>query len=448
MGACSQDLVYVSSDNTVTVLLGAFQEKTEVKMEPELQVECKRGEETGETEPPVPPDLLHDLCYLDRVSDLQVFETQLSVSSLVCSECSVLLATMYHVIMLTKAGDRYTQRTLISSEEVVLSVGFGDEGRVCILTESKFTQGCVEGDMFLISSTLDIEGMWRTVPVNRAVVLPYRDQIFIIVEASAVHFLSEDDHRLPLTVPTEYLEFTEHFLDVHYLADKLYLVSTNYLLVYAICEGPCLVLERQVSHNVTNAGSAQFYRIAASPGDIHFSVLSHEKCSLFQLSDLAVSEHITMILPYQHLLPNTLSLDILLRPSYLALPPDHRNTVTRRVQSGASCALVHPTCPDCWFLLTETKDLFVFGEHSTAESRRRWEGWISGVACDPGYWVKTEKVDLCYRSFLSRGLVVRGEVRREREAGGIAEVQLGRDAVLDKVDDKYATSLIDSWNWS
>ena len=472
-----RDLVYVSSNNTVTVLLNVLESR-----DPE-QCVARTCEKT---------EIAREVAILPNVADVQVFETQLSVCGIsVGSDTFVILRTMYHVILLRKINGKYELELLHDSKEHILSVIEGHDRNIYILTTSTvlvWREG--EG----ITPLLDISGQWRVSPVERATFLQYK-QWFVVVEPSAIHFINETDHHMVCTIPTDYLDFTEKFLNVDVMEDKLVAVTSNYLLVYDIsveASRISLDMELKLSHNVADAHFAQFYPqlknepVAASSSNLikfRFAVFSDIKCSFFTSEDRPDTDFITFLIPYKFVNMKRIERHVLDKSNYLNMTVDKRNNITQRINSGI-CGAFFSLRNNSHFLLNKHKDLFSDGPfiNEPVGNEQSWNSWLSSISLEDQYWVDNHPVgDKAYSFLLNDGrhaiktqtLEVqigehlrgrRGKKKREgasevretvdSEEGSLPDavlhrpVPLTRDPVFEGVQDKYVNFLLDAWDWS
>ena len=493
------DLVYVSSDNTLTILHSAclkgekcetaeFSDmeisftlpgdtQTDVSSEQTIRDDMrgmsddvikhtpKSSREISETDTqtsssipdcsstvttPERSDLAREVSLLPTVSHIQVFETQLAVAGVHSNgHKHCIVHTMYHVFVFTKTcAHVYTQRTLYTSPDHVLSVVMAPDNIVHILTVSRVVTcqiKCQEGvtnDPNEITSQVDVSDLWRVNPAGRAVFGLYRDEWFVVVEPSAIHFLTESQHVTPCTVPTDFLEYTEKFLSFLCVEEEMIVVSTSYLLVFSISQQCELTLQRQLSHNVTDAYCAQFYPTCAGneTEGLMFSVISDSKCSFFNINDCPTSEYVTSIVPYKVTKLRSIELQVLDKSCYLSLSVDKRNCVTRRINSGFSGAFTDRS--KYHFILNEHKDLFcsydtIFKE---LDSDNTWNDWLSVMTFDREYWTESVCLDIFYKNLLGTGLKLTKSTNKKK-------CDVPRDPLLNQVEDKYTRSLVDTWEW-
>ena len=472
IAAVGCDLIYVSSENSVTVLLGALNCKTEVKRE-EVLVKT-------EPESKVHPDkseLAKDVVLMPAVSDIQVFQTQLSVMGISeGSDNSVILHTMYHVILLRKTDNKYQEETLYTSEEHILSAMAGEGGCLYIVTVSALLE---RTDKKEISPLLDLSDLWRVHPVDRVTFTLYKDW-FVIAEPSAVHFLNETEQHTVCTVPNDHIEYTERFLSITVSGDDMIVVSSSYVLVYSICIPICLEvslpnlltleLKFKLSHNVGDAHSAQFY--PSQTNSIKFSVFSDLKCSFFSLEDKPRDcGLVTFLLPYSHVMVKSLCMSVLEKSSYLDLAVDKRNFVTRRISSGV-CGAHCSDMGGLHFILNKHNDLFYNAPQLTdpSERERLWSSWFVIVTPEEQFWIDTHSADGAYTALLNKGRIA-SNTRTLQKPGSritasksdqvrslvdesvdsevpLSSLVLSRDSVFEGVDDKYVNLLLDNWDWS
>ena len=470
IAAAGSDVIYVSSENSVTVLLGALECKTEIEGE---VVHIKTESEEAVSNK---TELAKDVVLIPAVSDIQVFQTQLSVMGVsVGSDNTFILHTMYHVILLRKTDDKYEEEILYTSEEHILSAIEGESGVIYIVTVSTLLQRKGEE----ITPLLDLSDLWRVQPIERITFTQYKEW-FVIAEPSAVHFLNETEQHTACTVPNEHLEYTERFFSVAVSGDDLVVVSSSYVLVYSICIPTCLEvslpnllnleLKLKLSHNVEDAHSAQFY--PSQTDCVKFSVFSDLKCSFFNLEDKPRDcSLVTFLLPYNHVKLKSLCMSVLEKPSYLDLAVDKRNFVTKRINSGL-CGAYYSDLGGKHLILNKHKDLFYNAPEISDASEREelWSAWLGSVMAEDQFWIENFSADTAYSSLLTEGRVVsqtrtlgartnrcnasrsdqiKSAVEESVEAGvQPSNLVLSRDPVLEGVDDKYVNFLLDNWDWS
>ena len=476
------DLVYASSDNTLTILHSALvsavkceeSSKTSDVGPGEARISSVDGQTahaTRETsdlnehaacvvdqlidEPPLRSDLAHQVCLLPSVTDIQVFETQLAVSGIYSVGDNLIVHTMYHVFCFSKSDSKYTQHLLYSSQDHVLSVTAQTNGYVHILTVSRLVMclGTWEGTCrgAEITSQVDVSDIWRVEPLERAMFSIYTSGCFVVLESSAIHFITETQHFTPCTIPTDYLDFTEKFLNFSCGTDScgtdsLYVVSTNYLLIFSINEGYELTLVRQLSHNVADAHVSHLYPLIEyslgvdSSQNLMFSVMSNSKCSFFNVKDCPTSPYVTCIVPYKLIKLRSIQVAVLDKVNYLALSVDKRNCITRRLDSGISGAFTD--CSNCQFILSEHKDLFYRTNINCDKvyNYKKWNEWLSTMTFDREYWTEPVGVDMFYKKLLGSGLQLTKSTNHKKE-------YVSRDPLLDNTEDKYTRSLVDAWEW-
>ena len=465
------DIIYASSENTVTVLLKLTG--------PEL-ISSETGEKT---------DVARDVALLPNITHVQVFETQLSVTgiSVGCNN-TVIICTMYHVILLRKIFGKYEKQLLHESDEHVLSTFEGHDKSIYILTISTISVSGEEGE---ITPLIDVSDLWRVVPVGRVTFTQYK-QWFVVVETSAIHFVNKTDLHTSCTIPTEYLEFTEKFLSAVIIEDKLITVTSSYLVVYDIWTELSLLsldVKLKISHNVADAHFAQFYPRKELESDIsfctnnfEFSVMSDQKCSFFKLEDSPDTDLITFIIPYKFVKLKAIQMEVLDKSSYLNLTVDKRNNITQRINSGI-CGASFSRNSGSHFLLNKNKDLFsdepLLNDPYSKEAS--WNSWLSSISLEEEYWVENHPVDVAYDSLLKQGLVTtrsqtledgpckrvygpRGRTKHDRaiptsQARDLQDSDLTnsvllrpvpttQDPVLEGVKDKYVNFLLDAWDWT
>ena len=471
IAAAESDLIYVSSENSVTVLLGALGCKTEIKGEVDhIKTESEEDMIHNKTE------LAKDVVLIPAVSDIQVFQTQLSVMGVsVGSDNTVILHTMYHVILLRKTDDKYEEEILYTSEEHILSAMEGESGDIYIVTVSTLLQRRGEE----IAPLLDLSDLWRVQPIDRITFTQYKEW-FVIAEPSAVHFLNETERHTACTVPDEHLEYTERFFSVAVSGDDLVIVSSSYVLVYNICIPICLEvslpnllnleMKLKLSHNVEDAHSAQFY--PSQTNCIKFSVFSDLKCSFFNLEDKPRDcSLVTFLLPYNHVKMKSLCMSVLEKPSYLDLAVDKRNFVTKRMNSGI-CGAYFSDLGGQHFILNKHKDLFYSAPEiiDSSEREKLWSAWFGSVTPEDQFWIENHSADTAYSNLLNEGQIVsrtrtlgartnlcnasrsdqiKSAVEESVESGvQLSTLVSSRDPVLEGADDKYVNFLLDNWDWS
>lgn len=411
--AFQNDIIYVSSDSTVTVLHSVLSDDSKNKCQSELA---------------------QQITLVSHASDIQVFETKLSVMDMAPADNYVLLHTMYQVIKLTKYDYKYTMETVSTSEEHILGLTIGGNGAIYTLSSSRLSS--VSPDKPLV----DITDLWRSNILEQASVLLYQDY-FAIMEPTAFHFVNQADYKMIMTIPNEELDFKEKLLNFSIIEDKLLLVTSSFLLIYLIDSTLELTVLSKLSHHVQDANHAQFF----SCGDFKFdskdtmlvnfkvSIFSDLKCCFFDSSALSRSSITNFIMPYSSFKVQDIQAEVLVRQEYLSLTVDKRNTVTSRLATGISGALVHKTGH---FVLSKQHDLF----GTISESSSPWDLWLSRFSGENEQdTMETYSVGNMYMLLIKDGF----KTRRSRTEHP-PEPEFPDLALLD---DKYSTMLTTLWDW-